>query len=208
MDSGAERQKEYRNRMRARGYVKREVWVPAALAASVKEIEVALRAGIVPVLPAGSGREGDMGDDTVWTTRTLHDALRRTPHVEDGTIELDLVEGAEPAIAVRLPARLDDLPILVTVSGGHILVEAALWPVASVPEGRRAALNETLLSVQRLFPLSRFAIDGAGKARTYVLHGALSSASSFDTVLLEIETLADNVVGALDLYDRFAPAAA
>ena len=144
-----------------------------------------------------------------WTLQSLRDALETSDPSRDGRLTLDHPElGGDATIVAYMPDILDDIPMFITVVETQILVEVFLWPKSAIDPTRVAALNETLLEMQKFFPLSAFALESdEGSDKTYALHGALSADCSLATVLHEIETLADNALGAYELYSEFTRAA-
>ena len=171
--------------MREKGYVKREVWIPPRYTGALKDCETALRAGVVPIIPS-KATEKTMSEDGNWTTETLHEALAGSEPARAGAIAVELVEGTDPGILITM-REFGDLPLLMSVSGGQILVDTLLWPVED--------------KTHKLLPLSTFGIAQAPDGREYYeMFGALSAGSILESVLFEIETLADNALQAATAY--------
>lgn len=190
-------QSRYRDRLRRQGYVKREVWIPPDYTQVLKECESALRAGVVPLIPK-MGQERNMNQINNWDTQTLFEALGQSVPVAEGAIEVELVEGAEPGILLTMK-EFGDLPILMSVSGSQIIVDTLLWPVGESEDS--AAFNTIILKTHKLFPLSTFGITrGPGDQDYYEMFGSLSSGSLLESVIFEIETLADNAMQAAEAY--------
>ena len=190
-------QSKYRERLRERGYVKREVWIPPDYTKVLKDCETALRAGVMPIIPR-TRTERKMSNDENWTTESLLEALKQSDPVTAGDIEVDLVEGADPGILVTMK-EFGDLPLLMSVSGSQIIVDTLLWPVQEA--GDSAAFNEMILKTHKLFPLSTFGIVTGPDGRDYYeMFGSLSAGSILETVIFEIETLADNALQAAEAY--------
>ena len=139
-----------------------------------------------------------MSEDGNWTTETLHEALSQSESTMEGSINVELVAGIDPAILITM-SEFGDLPLLLSVSGSQILVETLLWPVDEVKD--TAAFNELILKTHKLLPLSTFGIrhgpDGRGY---YEMFGSLSAGSILESVQFEIETLADNAMQAAEAY--------
>ena len=139
-----------------------------------------------------------MNENGNWTTESLYQALAQSGPAGDGEIEVELVEGADPGILVTM-VEFGDLPLLMSVSGGQILVDTLLWPVEEVDNA--AAFNEMLLKTHKLLPLSTFGIRAGPDGRDYYeMFGSLSAGSILESVLFEIETLADNAMQAAEAY--------
>jgi len=190
-------QSKYRERLRERGYVKREVWIPPVYTKILKDCETALRADVMPIIPR-TFTERKMSKDENWTTESLLEALKQSEPVTAGDIEVSLVEGADPGILVTMK-EFGDLPLLMSVSGSQIIVDTLLWPVEEADD--TAAFNEMILKTHKLFPLSTFGIVAGPDGRDfYEMFGSLSAGSILETVIFEIETLADNAMQAAEAY--------
>ena len=190
-------QSKYRERLRERGYVKREVWIPPVYTKNLKDCETALRADVMPIIPR-TFTERKMSKDENWTTESLLEALKQSEPVTAGDIEVSLVEGADPGILVTMK-EFGDLPLLMSVSGSQIIVDTLLWPVEETDD--TAAFNEMILKTHKLFPLSTFGIGVGPDGRDYYeMFGSLSAGSILETVIFEIETLADNAMKAAEAY--------
>lgn len=186
-------QSRYRDRLKNKGLVKKECWIPPKYATILKHVELALRQGIVPIVPSRERRDA-MAQET-WNTTALFEALLASDEVKSGVLSVNLIEGEEPVIEARV-ADLGEFPSFVTVSGEQILAMTHLWRMDEVAEQFRADLNEELLRANTLVPLSDFAIVD----NNYVLFGALSVESPVSEVITEIITLSENVVEAFDTY--------
>ncbi len=190
-------QSRYRARLREKGYVKREIWIPPDYTMFLKDCETALRAGVMPIIPK-TVTERKMSEDENWTTETLYEALAQSGPAGEGAIELELVEGADPGILITM-TEFGDLPLLMSVSGGQILVDTLLWPVEKVDNA--AAFNEMILKTHKLLPLSIIGIRPGPDGRDYYeMFGSLSAGSILESVQFEIETLADNAMQAAEAY--------
>ncbi len=189
-------QSKYRERLREKGYVKREIWIPADYTKVLKDCEAALRAGVMPII-LRTGTEREMSQEN-WTTESLLAALQQSEPVTAGDIEVDLVEGADPGILVTMK-EFGDLSLLMSVSGSQIIVDTQLWAVEEVDDS--AAFNEMILKTHKLFPLSTFGIVVGPDGRDYYeMFGSLSAGSILESVIFEIETLADNALQAAEGY--------
>ena len=190
-------QSRYRARLRERGFVKREIWIPPEFVTVLMDCQTALRAGIIPFIPK-SVRERTMSQDENWTTESLCAALAQSEPASSGDIVVELVEGADPGILITM-VEFGDLPLLMSVSGGQILVDTLLWPVDEVADP--ADFNATILKTHKLMALSTFGIRAGPDGKDYYeLFGALSAGSILESVILEIETLADNAMQAAEAY--------
>ena len=190
-------QTRYRDRLRQQGFVKREIWIPPESTKIIKDCEMALRAGITPIIPKVE-RKKRMDQQENWTTLSLFEALKEAEPVKAGDIEVELIEGADPTLLLTMN-EFGDLPIYVSVSGSQIIVDSLMWPVAAVKDV--AEFNMMLLRTHKLFPLSTFGItNGPDGKEYYEIFGSLSAGSIFESVLFEIETLADTAIQAVEAY--------
>ncbi|MCH7633361.1 MAG: YjfI family protein [Proteobacteria bacterium] len=190
-------QSRYRARLRENGYVKREIWIPPDYTKILKDCETALRAGVMPFIPR-TVTERKMSEDRNWTTETLYEALAQSETAGEGEIEVELVEGTDPGILITM-TEFGDLPLLMSVSGSQILVDTLLWPVDEVSDP--AAFNEMIMKTHKLLPLSTFGIrQGPDGREYYEMFGSLSAGSILESILFEIETLADNAMQAAAAY--------
>jgi len=190
-------QSRYRARLRETGYVKREIWIPPDYTKILKDCETALRAGVMPFIPR-TVTERKMSEDRNWTTETLYEALAQSETAGEGEIEVELVEGTDPGILITM-TEFGDLPLLMSVSGSQILVDTLLWPVDEVSDP--AAFNEMIMKTHKLLPLSTFGIrQGPDGREYYEMFGSLSAGSILESILFEIETLADNAMQAAAAY--------
>ena len=194
-------QHRYRARLREKGYVKREIWIPPEYTKILKDCETALRVGVLPIVSKSAPKyapESEMSKDGNWTTETLHRALAESEAADEDVIKVELVAGIDPGILVTM-AEFGDLPLLMSVSGSQILVETLLWPVDEVKD--TAAFNDLILKTHKLLPLSAFGIrQGPDGKDYYEMFGSLSAGSILESILFEIETLADNALQAAEAY--------
>ena len=194
-------QHRYRARLREKGYVKREIWIPPEYTKILKDCETALRVGVLPIVSKSAPKyapESEMSKDGNWTTETLHRALAESEAADEDVIKVELVAGIDPGILVTM-AEFGDLPLLMSVSGSQILVETPLWPVDEVKD--TAAFNDLILKTHKLLPLSAFGIrQGPDGKDYYEMFGSLSAGSILASVLFEIETMADNAMQAAEAY--------
>lgn len=191
-------QSRYRARLREQGYVKREVWIPSEYTNILKNCETALRSGVIPIVPK-TVTERKMSQEDAWTTESLFEALGQSESGQDGNFEVELIEGAEPNLLITM-LEFGDLPVLVSVSGSQIIVDTMLWAVDEVDDV--AAFNTMILKTHKVLPLSTFGIQTGPDGRDYYeLFGSLSASSTLESVIVEIETVADNAMQAAEAYN-------
>lgn len=204
----AERTRAWREARRQAGFVKIEVWAPAAckpdILSAVQAIVVESARG--PALktnpnPPKGVRHMDSVIDTAWTIHTLRDGLVESSLVREGEMTVTVVEGVEPVLLVVMH-EFGDLPIYVSGGGLQLVVSTLLWPCDE--QNDRAAFNEFLLKAQKIVPLSNFGITTIEGRDYYELMGEISSKTTLQTLVIELRTLADNAIAAAsDLRDTF-----
>lgn len=201
--SSAHYQREYRKRLREQGLVKREVWIRPEHAALLGSVEKQLR-------QLGSPSASDMNQTTgvslmsennSWTTERLYIALSSSQLCHSKAASLEIIEGADPAIHLIMH-NFGDLPVFLTVEGDQIIVEAVLWSTSQIDD--QAGFNEAVLRTHKYFPLSTISLDKLSDGSDYYhMFGALSSLSSLQNIIFEIEVLANNVIQATSAYSNF-----
>ncbi|WP_100656422.1 YjfI family protein [Alteromonas flava] len=97
-----------------------------------------------------------------------------------------------------LIANEDGIDAWLAISGEQILVESLLFAVSEVTDTK--ALNDEILRTHMIFPLTTVGISTVGNEDYYTAFGSLSAQSKAESVLIEIETLFQNVAGFLDAY--------
>lgn len=139
-----------------------------------------------------------------WTVRSLKAALDSSAPVQAGEFTPRIVEGADPVLLVTMHHH-GDLELFVNVSEAQISASVLLWPCDEQDD--RAAFNEFLLKSQQLVPLSNFGIGSVDGRDYYELFGELATSSPLDTVVIELNTLAQNAIdAATDLRHAQIPA--
>ena len=184
--------------------MKKEVWVLPENARQLAIYEQELRQSVKPRVSSelnylkGVDRMTDIM--APWTTMALYEALPAVNLFSSGRAEFELIDGVSPALHIVMN-EYGDLPIFVTVSGEQILVESLLWSVREVRDV--AAFNEAILRTHKFFPLSTISLDKIDGDDCYHMFGALSSTSSLQNIVFEMEILASNVIQATEAYAEF-----
>lgn len=188
------------------GLVKKEVWILPERAPELNFLERELRrpAGREAQAPDDKKTEREvdlMKSSALWTTQELYEALVAADLFSDGRASVELLNAAEPCLHIVMH-DYGDLPLFMSVSRQHILVEALLWPVSAVRD--QAVFNREVLRTHKFFSLSTVGLDaGPDGSENYIMFGSLSASSILPNVLFEIETLADNVIRATEAYEDF-----
>ncbi|MDX1452327.1 MAG: YjfI family protein [Oleiphilaceae bacterium] len=95
----------------------------------------------------------------------------------------------------------DGLDAYLAISGEQIVVESLLFEKSRVKDC--AALNDEILKTHQVFPLTTVAITCIEDMEYYMAFGALSSRSKDESIVIEVETLFDNVAAFLDAYEDY-----
>ena len=184
----------FRERQRALGLVKKDVWIRPEHAATLAGIEQQLRQ------PSGSAQVGIEAQP--WTVPSVQAALLETPLAAAGLLGVSRIEGVEPTL--RLSVLLPSSPavdVLLAIGGDQILVEAFLWPVSAILDP--AAFNECVLRTHKFLPLSNFSITDVAGQPVYTIFGALDVRSTLSSLVFEIQSVAEAVLSADTLYGDY-----
>jgi len=98
-----------------------------------------------------------------------------------------------------LIADQDGIDAWLAISGEQILVETLLFASSEVKD--KAALDHEILTTHMLFPLTTVGISTISDEEYYVAFGALSAQSKSESIVIEVETLFQNVASFLDAYE-------
>lgn len=192
--------RDLRARLKEQGLVPREVWVLPENTMTLKTVEKRLREPLTAHAEE-KNLETLMSLTNTWNTKALFEALQAATLVTEGGAEVKLAGTIEPSIHVIMKNH-GDLPIFVAVSGEQILVEATLFPVSAITEV--SEFNEMALRSRSMFPLSALSIEKDGNGiDQYVMYGALSAGSKLESIVFEIETLAENILNAAQAFESF-----
>ncbi len=187
----AQNVRRFRERQREQGLIKKEVWIRPEYTADLAAVEQSMR-------EAHRGSPGVTENvRAAWTLASLEKALRESAVVELGHIGLEHLEGTEPSLRLTM-TEFGDLEILLAVHGEQVLVESILWPASFVKDV--AAFNEVALQTHKFLPLSTVSLGEVAGQNVYTLFGDLDTQASLSRVLFEIQTLAENVLIAAEMY--------
>jgi uncharacterized protein YjfI (DUF2170 family) len=194
-------QRQYRQRLRELGLIKKEVWILPENAPILIDIEKQLRAPAVGefVQTDIERKSLTMNTSQLWTASDLLDALAKVDLFSEKRASVELINGAEPCLHFTMH-DYGDLPLFLSIAREQILVEALLWPVNEVINSDK--FNEEVLRTRKLFPLSTIGIETMGNGElSYIMFGALSATSLLSNIIFELETLADNVIKATEAFE-------
>lgn len=192
----AQYQQALRDRRRAQGLIKKEIWILPEHSLFLPAVEKALRSkgariNMTASLPVTV-------TDARWTVSTLFDALKADDFIQSKEANVELLAGAEPVIHVTMN-EAGELPIQISVSGEIIVVQTTLWERALVKDP--AAFNESVMMTEKMFELANISLDQLSNGTwIYVMYGSLRSTASLDDIIFELQTLAANVMEAAEAY--------
>ncbi len=188
--SSAYYQREHRKRLREQGLVKKEIWIRPEHNNRAREFERALR----------QADSAYAAERPAWLTHALFKDLSEHSLIQDEHASIELIEGVSPTLHIVMH-DFGDLPEFLTVAGDQIIVESVLWPASDVVD--KAKFNEAVLRTHKYFPLSTISLAKRANEDYYLMFGSLSSFSSLDEVIQEIEVLANNVIQATEAYAEY-----
>lgn len=201
--SSAFYQQQYRQRLREQGLIKKEVWILPENSDELVEIEKIFRK---PAIANKSffynvKENNEMKNRDVWKINDLFQELNQTDLVKQGFASVEVIDGIDACLHIIMH-EYGDLPLFLSVSNQQIMVEALLWPVSLIKNP--SSFNEEILCARKLFALSTIAIEKTGDGEVnYIMYGALSSTSTLNNIIYELETLSDNVIKATEAYEHF-----
>ena len=126
------------------------------------------------------------------------------------TWDLDQLQGLlskQPGLVVTrendclLIANEDGLDAWIAISGEQILVESLLFAQSEVSDVN--ALNAAILRTHMVFPLTTVGVSNLNGEDYYTAFGSLSAQSKESSILIEVETLFQNVEAFLDAYQEY-----
>ncbi|WP_249383949.1 DUF2170 family protein [Chitinivorax sp. B] len=119
-------------------------------------------------------------------------------HMGGLEVQMQPIPGEVDVVQLTIEGR-ESLPIFLTRSDAQMLCICYLWTDAEVKPDQRQAMQTTMLDLNVAVPLSSF-----GRIQDkYVLFGALASHATPADIALEIVTLSDNSVDALDAMSDY-----
>lgn len=209
--SSADYQREYRRRLREQGLVKKEVWVLPENSTLLHEVEKELRtplSGLDTKASLTSHVDAELGEHSMheksahrWNTESLFAALQDRPAFSNGSCSIEIIEGIDATIVIGMH-DYGDLPVFISVGGEQVLVEAVLFSAEDIED--TAKFNEYVLKTHKYLPLSTISLDTDDTHGDYYhMFGALSASSSVNEIMLEIDTLAENVIQATEAFAGF-----
>ncbi|MEO7433300.1 MAG: DUF2170 family protein, partial [Dokdonella sp.] len=172
VSNSARSQRAFRERMRERGLVPRQVFIRPDHREILATLELALREAVLP--DRYRHLEAYSAMTQAWTTIALHEALAEHVEREHLPFELSLQRGSDPTIAIALPEH-GDLIIHLMASGEQLFASTPLCLGSQVAD--RAAFNDACLRLNPLNPLSNIGLQAFDGEDVYVVFGELSTRS-------------------------------
>lgn len=126
-----------------------------------------------------------------WTTQELCTSLSAT----FGADYVEEIGAADAAIQVVLP-DIGDLGITIAITDHQLFVSTPLVDAAEVRD--RAGFNEACMRLNPINPLSNLGLTTINGRDTYIVFGELSPDATPSQIELEIHTLADNAIDAIE----------
>ena len=111
----------------------------------------------------------------------------------------DLTVNISDDVLIVSDKDLQHYPIYVTITDKEITCMATIVSLSEIQKDKKAMLNEILLNTNPNLNLSNFGIFGDN----YVVFGELSSTSTFNEIVLELDTLFDNIGESLKVFQSF-----
>ena len=189
----ARSQRAFRERMREKGLVPRQVFIRPHHREVLATFELALRELVLP--DRYRHLEAYSAMSQPWTTPALHEALAEHVLREHLSFVLKLERGADPTIAITLP-EYGDLVIHLMASGEQLFASTPLCMGSQVDD--RAAFNDACLRLNPLNPLSNLGLQQMDGNDVYVVFGELSTRSPLANIVEEIDVLARNTLQAAE----------
>ena len=131
-----------------------------------------------------------------WTTQELSHTLEAA----FGAANVEAIPTADDAVQVTLP-DCGDLGITIAITDRQLFVSTPLVETEQVRD--RAAFNEACLRMNPINPLSNLGLMTINERDTYIVFGELAPDSSAEQIELEVRTLADNAIDAVEILKPY-----
>jgi len=189
-------QRALRDRRRAQGLIKKEIWILPEHSAYLPAVEKAFRTKGAKIAMSVSIPAVETAQR--WTVESLNRALQHDELVKASDATVSLIAGAEPVLNIVMH-NAGDLPLQVSISGEIIVAQAILWERSLVKDV--AAFHESVMISEKMFELANISLDKLPNGQwVYVMYGALRSTASLEDIVFELHTLAENVMEAAEAF--------
>jgi uncharacterized protein YjfI (DUF2170 family) len=200
--SQGERSERRRDRLKALGLKRVEVWVAPKDEPLVQFVADRIRNGsVITASPAATTPRSDdplkkseiaemTTVSTPWTAQTLKTAIESCEDLLPGEFACEVL--GENALEVTVEAA-GDLKLYVGVTGEQIVTSTLLWArdEQENPKGFEATM---LRNHKELLPLCALGIKEINGREYYELFGSMSSRSVLASVITEFRTIANNAI--------------
>ena len=131
-----------------------------------------------------------------WTTEELCMSLAAA----FGAANVEEIPTADGAVQVVLP-ELGDLALTIALTDHQLFVSTPLVDAAQVRD--RAAFDHACMRLNPINPLSNLGLTTINERDTYIVFGELAPDSSITQLELEIRTLGDNAIDAIEVLKPY-----
>lgn len=131
-----------------------------------------------------------------WTTEELCKSLATV----FGAANVEEIPTTDGAVQVVLP-DLGDLGITIALTDHQLFVSTPLVEAAQVRD--RAAFDGACMRLNPINPLSNLGLTTINGRDTYIVFGELASDSTVEQLELEIRTLGDNAIDAIEVLKPY-----
>jgi len=113
------------------------------------------------------------------------------------------LSGDVDVVQVTIKDR-EELPLYITHSDSQLLCICYLWDESQVNVAKRADMLDAMLRLNMPMPLSSFGIvQNEERGDQYAVFGAMSLSATAEDVALELATLSDNALDAIDVMSPY-----
>lgn len=157
--SSAYYQRQFRERLRSQGLVKKEVWILPDYATALSTIEARLRDESLASELVGyliDEKDHQVSLKRYWTTERLYQAINNPSMLELLACNAELIAGIEPIIHLQM-LDFGDLPVFVSVQGEQIIAETILCVADEINDV--AGFHDMVLRTHKYLPLSTISLD-------------------------------------------------
>ena len=131
-----------------------------------------------------------------WTSEELYTSLADA----FGADNVEQIPTADGALQVVFP-DLGDLGVTIALTDRQLFVSTPL--VEAVQVRHRAEFNEACMRLNPIYPLSNLGLTTINGRDTYIAFGELAPDSTLNQLELEIRTLADNAIDAIEVLKPY-----
>ena len=113
------------------------------------------------------------------------------------------IPGEVDVMQVTIKER-EEIPVYMTLADNQLLCICYLWDESQVNAAKRNEMTDAMLRMNVPMPLSSFAIiPNEKRGDQYAVFGAMSLNSSPEDIALELATLSDNAIDAIEVMSEY-----